>query len=161
MLQPQALGPPAAHPVRHQAQFQQTNVVRGIGEGTGGVTEALRRRIVLPTGGTLADLDHVIGHELTHAFQYDITGHGTPTSLGAVPAAAAASRCGSSREWRSTCPRPGRAAHRDVDAWRDPGHRPDSLPTYRQLEDPRYFPYRYGQALLAYIARHYGATDHR
>ena len=65
-----------------QAQFQQTNVVGGIGEGTGGVTEALRRRIVLPTGGTLTDLDHVIGHELTHAFQYDITGgaggRGTP-----------------------------------------------------------------------------------
>jgi len=45
-----------------QAQFEQTNVVEGISEGTGGVTEALRRRIVLPTGGTLGDLDHVIGH---------------------------------------------------------------------------------------------------
>src|SRR4029453_849362 len=44
-------------------QFQQTNVVGGIGEGTGGVTEALMRRIVLPTGGTLTDMDHVIGHE--------------------------------------------------------------------------------------------------
>ena len=27
----------------------------------------------------------------------------------------------------------------------------DTLPTFRQLEDPRYFPYRYGQALLAYV----------
>ena len=32
----------------------------------------------------------------------------------------------------------------------------DSLPTYRQLEDPRYFPYRYGQALLAYVGGTYG-----
>jgi len=58
-------------------EFQQTNAIEGdLGEGTGGVTEALRRRIVLPVGGTLGDLDHVIGHELTHAFQYDITGRG-------------------------------------------------------------------------------------
>src|SRR6185503_6719216 len=41
-------------------EFQQTNVVAGISEGTGGVTEALRRRIVLPIGGTLRDLDHVL-----------------------------------------------------------------------------------------------------
>ena len=27
----------------------------------------------------------------------------------------------------------------------------DTLPSYRQLEDPRFFPYRYGQALLAYV----------
>ena len=72
------------------SQFQQTNAVGGdIGEGTGGVTEALRRRIVLPSGGTLADLNHVIGHELTHAFQYDITGSGRGGSLGGMPAATA------------------------------------------------------------------------
>src|SRR3954465_2872818 len=42
----------------------QTNEIEGdLGEGTGGVTEALRRRIVLPVGGTLSDLNHVIGHE--------------------------------------------------------------------------------------------------
>ncbi len=70
------------------AEFQQTNAVGGqLGEGTGGVTEALRRRIVLPVSGTLGDLDHVIGHELTHAFQYDITGTGRSVSLGALPAA--------------------------------------------------------------------------
>ncbi len=54
--------------------FEQTNVIQGdIGESTGGVTESLRRRIVLPLGGPLADTDHVIGHELVHAFQFDIT----------------------------------------------------------------------------------------
>src|SRR3954453_7561173 len=69
-------------------EFQQTNAIGGdIGEGTGGVTEALKRRIVLPVGGTLEDLDHVIGHELTHAFQYDITGTGNPNTMGRLPAA--------------------------------------------------------------------------
>ncbi|MEP7227648.1 MAG: hypothetical protein ABI785_09840 [Gemmatimonadales bacterium] len=51
------------------------------------MTEALRRRIVLPTGGTLGALEHVIGHELVHAFQHDITGSGRPNSLGALPGA--------------------------------------------------------------------------
>src|SRR5213079_1357552 len=59
----------ASHP-----DFEQTNAIEGeLGEGTGGVTEPLRRRIVLPMGGPLADTDHVIGHELVHAFQFDIT----------------------------------------------------------------------------------------
>ena len=39
----------ASHP-----DFEQTNVVGGmIGEGTGGVTEGLKRRVVLPLAGTL------------------------------------------------------------------------------------------------------------
>src|SRR5262245_525573 len=50
------------------AHFQQTNAIEGsIGEGTGGVTEGLRRRIVLPVAGSLADTDHVLGHELVPA----------------------------------------------------------------------------------------------
>ena len=59
----------ASHP-----DFEQTNVIPGdLGEGTGGVTEPLRRRIVLPLAGPIADTDHVIGHELVHAFQFDIS----------------------------------------------------------------------------------------
>ena len=29
--------------------------------------------VMLPFGGPLSDTDHVIGHELVHAFQFDIT----------------------------------------------------------------------------------------
>src|SRR5574339_738639 len=54
--------------------FRQTNAIEGeIGEGTGGVTEAYKRRIVLPFAGPIEATDHVLGHELVHAFQYDIT----------------------------------------------------------------------------------------
>src|SRR5712691_2853636 len=36
--------------------FEQNNIIPGdLGEGTGGVTEPVRRRIVLPFGGPLAD----------------------------------------------------------------------------------------------------------
>src|SRR6266508_2192952 len=44
------------------SQFRQTNVVEGeLGEGTGGVTEAYKRRIVLPFAGPLEATDHVLG----------------------------------------------------------------------------------------------------
>src|SRR5437667_8458568 len=70
----------ASHP-----DFEQTNAIGGeLGEGTGGVTEILKRRIVLPLAGPLAETDHVLGHELVHAFQFDITGHAGPVSEGSV-----------------------------------------------------------------------------
>ena len=138
-------------------EFQQTNAVGGsIGEGTGGVTEALRRRIVLPTGGTLSDLDHVIGHELVHAFQYDITGSGRANSAGALPAASQLPLwfIEGMAEYLSIGPEAPQTAMWMRGALADTGR--DTLPSFRQLEDPRYFPYRYGHAFLSWIAGHWG-----
>ena len=68
------------------AHFRQTNAIEGIiGEGTGGVTEAMKRRIVLPMSGSLADTDHVLGHEIVHAFQFDLTGDDPRERLGTAP----------------------------------------------------------------------------
>ncbi len=133
-------------------EFQQTNVVGGLGEGTGGVTEALRRRIVLPIGGTLQDLDHVVGHELVHAFQYDMTGSGGPNTYGALPGASALPLwfIEGMAEYLSL----GAAA--PLTAMWIRGAMEDTLPSYLDLEDPRYFPYRYGQALLAYVGGRWG-----
>src|SRR5262249_19086529 len=53
--------------------FQQTNVIGGmLSEGTGGVTEGLRNRVIMPFTGVYKDNDHVLGHELVHVFQYDL-----------------------------------------------------------------------------------------
>ncbi|HZD05513.1 MAG TPA: hypothetical protein VE173_11355, partial [Longimicrobiales bacterium] len=53
--------------------FQQTNTLQGApGEATGGVTESLKNRVILPMTGSYKDTDHVLGHELVHAFQYNI-----------------------------------------------------------------------------------------
>jgi len=53
--------------------FQQTNVVEGlIGEGTRGVTESLKNRVVLPVTGSYREFNHVLVHELVHAFQFDM-----------------------------------------------------------------------------------------
>ncbi|HSJ16168.1 MAG TPA: BamA/TamA family outer membrane protein [Longimicrobiales bacterium] len=53
--------------------FQQTNVLYGsLDESTGGVTESLKKRMILPFTGSYADFDHVLTHELVHGFQYDV-----------------------------------------------------------------------------------------
>jgi Tol biopolymer transport system component len=55
------------------SDFQQTNVLPGfISEGTGGVTEFLKKRVVLPFTGSYAEFEHVLTHELVHAFQIDV-----------------------------------------------------------------------------------------
>jgi Tol biopolymer transport system component len=139
------------------SEFQQTNAIGGeLGEGTGGVTEALRRRIVLPVGGTLGDLDHVIGHELVHAFQYDITGSGRPNSLGALPGATSLPLwfIEGMAEYLSLGPIHAPTAMWMRGAIQDTAK--DTLPSFGQLDDPRYFPYRYGHALLAYVAGKWG-----
>jgi hypothetical protein len=129
----------ASHP-----HFQQTNVIESmIGEGTGGVTEGLRRRIVLPLGATLAQSDHVIGHELVHAFQYDILGLG----VNAVPLWFIEGMA----EYLSIGPRDPQTA-----MWLRDAAIEDKLPAIDKLDDPDYFPYRWGQAFWAYIGGRWG-----
>ncbi len=146
----------ASHP-----DFEQTNTIQGeLGEGTGGVTESLRRRIVLPLGGPLADTDHVIGHELVHAFQYDMT-----TGPNMAPGQTGASRLPlwfieGMAEYLSIGPIDPNTA-----MWLRDAARPapdgknagkDSLPTIKDLDDPKYFPYRWGQAFWSFVAGTYG-----
>src|SRR5688572_32153 len=139
----------AAHP-----HFQQTNALSGeIGEGTGGVTEGARRRVILPFAGGLAETDHVLGHELVHAFQYDMASErdagGRPVGpgLNALPLWFVEGMA----EYLSLGP---------VDAntamWvRDASAR-GRMPAIENLDDPDFFPYRYGHAFWAYVAGRFG-----
>jgi len=53
--------------------FQQTNAIHSsIGEGTQGVTESLKGRMILPITGSYGQFIHVLTHEMVHAFQFDI-----------------------------------------------------------------------------------------
>ncbi len=53
--------------------FQQTRTISSrIGEGTGGVTESLKNRVVFPFLFSNQQTGHVLGHELVHAFQYHL-----------------------------------------------------------------------------------------
>ncbi|MBI4422060.1 MAG: PD40 domain-containing protein, partial [Gemmatimonadetes bacterium] len=138
----------ASHP-----DFEQTNAIPGeLDEGTGGVTEAFKRRIVLPFAGPLKETDHVLGHELVHAFQYDITGQGRSP---ANPAAAGLFRLPlwfveGMAEYLSVGPVDPHTAMWLRDAAKD------TLPTLRKLDHPRYFPYRWGQAFWSYVGGRWG-----
>ena len=59
----------------HQ-DFRQTNAVVGIGEGTQGVTESLKQRVIMPMMPTMENFTHVLTHEMVHAFQMEIMGTG-------------------------------------------------------------------------------------
>jgi Tol biopolymer transport system component len=132
--------------------FQQTNTLSGmISEGTGGVTESLKNRVIMPLGGSYWDTDHVLGHELVHAFQYNI----------------AQSRRGGGLQGLMQLPLwlvEGMAEYLSVGRddpltamWIRDAIRRDELPTIRQMtRESRFFPYRFGQALWAYIGGTYG-----
>ena len=131
--------------------FQQTNVIMDqLDEGTGGVTESMLDRMVMPLTGSYAENDHVLGHEMVHVFQYDI--------------AASKSNTGASLERLPLWLVEGMAEYLSLggeDAntamWlRDAVLRND-LPTIKQLNDGnKYFPYRYGEALWAYVGGTWG-----
>jgi len=60
-----------------QSDFQQTNVFRfHISEGTAGITEGLRDRIVLFFPSAYPEFEHTLTHEIVHAFQFDIMRRG-------------------------------------------------------------------------------------
>jgi hypothetical protein len=132
--------------------FEQTNVIGGqIGEGTGGVTEPIRRRIVLPLAGPLADTDHVIGHELVHAFQFDMTtGPDTPPGRGGMDRLPLWFIEGLA-EYLSIGP-----VDPNTALWVRDAARQEKLPAIKDLDNPKYFPYRWGQAAWAYIAGRWG-----
>ncbi len=137
----------ASHP-----HFKQTTQIGGSpGEGTGGVTEALKRRIVLPFAGPLKETDHVLGHELVHAFQFDMTQRGLgPRVLPRVLRLPLWFVEGMA-EYLSVGPEDPHTA-----MWIRDASENDKLPTMAQLNDPRFFPYRFGQAFWAYIAGRFG-----
>ena len=59
-----------------RTDFGQNNVTGDLGEGTGGVTEALRHRMLLNFTGDYRSFEHVLTHEMVHAFQYDVFARG-------------------------------------------------------------------------------------
>lgn len=132
----------AGHP-----HFEQTNAVSGpLHESTGGVTEALKRRIVLPFAGPLAETDHVIGHELVHAFQFDIMGGRNRAAL-RLPLWFVEGMA----EYLTLGP-----LDPHTGMWMRDAARAGRLPRVRDLGHPRYFPYRFGHAFWAYVGGRWG-----
>ena len=142
----------ASHP-----QFEQTTVLSElISEGTGGVTESFKRRIILPFGASLEDTDHVIGHELVHAFQYDMS-----SAAGPVPGQGAS---GGGIERTPLWMIEGAAEYFTIGPvdphtamWMRDLLNKKKMPTVKDLQDYyKYFPYRFGQAVFAYVGGRWG-----
>ncbi len=138
-----------------QTDFQQTNATDVGGEGTGGVTDFARNRAVLPFTGSYADFEHVLLHEMSHQFQYDIwsrgrAGAGLATLIAIAPPLWFAEGMA---EYLSQGPIDAETA-----MWLRDASLEGKLPTIEQMTvDPyTYFPYRFGHALWSYIAERWG-----
>lgn len=137
----------------NQGDFQQTTAISGeIGLGTGGVTEALKNRVVLPVTDTWAQTEHVLGHELVHAFQYNSLINGDSTSLNSVR---------NLPLWMVE----GMAEYLSIGSvdyqtsmWMRDAVLNDFFPSLEQMtvDQGKYFPYRYGQAFWAFVGRAFG-----
>ena len=133
--------------------FMQTTVISGIiGVGTGGVTEGLRSRVVIPVMVSNKETDHVLGHEMVHVFQYNLVRENDSlsfqslinTPLWMIEGMAEFLSIGSSDNRTSMWMRDA-VINNDIPSIKDM--------TRKQGE---YFPYRYGHAFWAYVTGVWG-----
>ena len=134
--------------------FQQTTALQGdIGVGTGGVTEALKNRVIMPVMELNSQTRHVLGHELVHAFQYHTLLETDSMSLENVSQVPL---------WMIE----GMAEYLSIgkkDAftsmWMRDAFLNRDIPSLKDLTNSnKYFPYRYGQAFWTFIGSVYGDT---
>ncbi|GAB2690111.1 DPP IV N-terminal domain-containing protein [Mucilaginibacter koreensis] len=132
--------------------FQQTTAIEGeIGVGTGGVTEGLKNRVVMPLMETNQTTRHVIGHELVHAFQYHLLLRSDSANLAALNNIPLWMVEGMA-EYLSLGKKDAYTA-----MWMRDAYLNNDIPTLRQLtESNKYFPYRYGEAFWSYLSSTYG-----
>jgi Tol biopolymer transport system component len=128
-----------------QAEFAQTNVVAGLlPDSIGGVTESSRRRIVMPFAPTMAETDRVLGHEIVHAFQFDIERHygGMGQPLWFIEGMAEYLARGS--------------ADAEAGLWLRDVARSDRLPAKQSDAARQLSPYQYGHAFWSYLGHRFG-----
>jgi WD40 repeat protein len=134
--------------------FEQTTAIDGdIGVGTGGVTEGLKNRVVMPVMETNQTTRHVIGHELVHAFQYhmllgrDSSGYENLANMPLWMIEGMAEYLSIGKKDAFTA------------MWMRDAYLNKNIPTIRDLtETNKYFPYRYGEAFWSYLGSTYGDT---
>ncbi|RZM25021.1 MAG: tolB protein precursor [Pedobacter sp.] len=136
----------------NQPDFQATTALSGeIGIGTGGVTEALKNRVIMPVMELGNQTRHVLGHELVHAFQYHMLLEKDSMSLENVSQVPL---------WMVE----GMAEYLSIgktDAftsmWMRDAMLNRDIPSLKDLTNSnKYFPYRYGQAFWTFIGSTYG-----
>lgn len=131
----------------NHADFQQTTVTLSeVSQGTGGFTEGLKSRIVMPLTGICSQDNHVVGHELVHVYHYALMKSRMPSiPLWIIEGMS---------EYISVGNRSPLTA-----MWLRDDLINNHSPTIEQISrGTRYFPYRYGHAVWSFIAGHWGDT---
>ena len=135
--------------------FAQNNVTGDLGEGTGGVTDALRQRNMFFFTGDLGEAEHVMTHEMVHQFQYDIfsrgrAGQGLETLQQRQPPLWFAEGMA---EYLSVGP-----DHPATDGVIRDAALSGKFPTIKDLEErpDEFFPYRYGESVWRYVGSRWG-----
>lgn len=139
-----------------RADFGQNNVTGDLGEGTGGVTEPMRDRMLLFFTGDYRGFEHVLTHEMVHEFQFDIfqSDHGSGGAIsGLVRVQPPLWFMEGMAEYLSIGPDDPNTATIIRDAALN-GH----LPTMKEMTErpDLYFPYRYGESFWSWIASRWG-----
>lgn len=133
------------------ADFQQTNTISGeIGIGTGGVTEALKNRVVMPIAFSNQSTHHVLAHELVHAFQFNNIINNDTTSLRSLANIPLWMIEGMAEYFSLGRVDPFTAM------WMRDAILNDNLPLVSRMDNFKYFPYRYGHSFLAFLGGLYG-----
>ncbi len=135
--------------------FAQNNVFGDLGEGTGGVTDALRQRNMFFFTGDLGESEHVLTHEMVHQFQYDVfsrgrAGQGLDALQQRQPPLWFAEGMA---EYLSVGP-----MHPATDGVIRDAALSGKFPTVEDLErrPDQFFPYRYGESLFRYVGARWG-----
>jgi hypothetical protein len=135
-------------------EFQQTTAIDGeISVGTGGITEGLKNRVVMPVMETNQTTRHVLGHELVHAFQYHmLLGRDSSNfeNIGNIPLWMVEGMA----EYLSLGKKDAYTA-----MWMRDAYLNHDIPTVEELTTGnKYFPYRYGEAFWSFLGSTYGDT---
>ena len=135
-----------------QPDFMQTNTLQGaIGQGTGGVTESLKDRVIMPLTASYRETNAVLGHELVHAFQYNISKSGPAGGIMRL-AALPLWMIEGTAEYLSL----GRDNPHTAMWLRDHIHRGETPDLVEMTRNPKYFPYRFGQGFISFLGGVYG-----
>ncbi len=114
--------------------------------GSGGVTRGEHAAIAMPIGASLAETEHVVAHELVHAFQYEAASRSNPP-FPAVPPWFV--------EGMAECLALG-ADHPGVLAWARDASRRARGPALAELSDPKHLPYLAGHGAWRFLFARYG-----
>jgi hypothetical protein len=138
-----------------RSEFGQNNVTGDLGEGTGGVTDYGRHRMIMPLTGDLGSFEHVLTHEMVHEFQYDIfargkAGAGVQTLNQLDPPLWFMEGMA---EYLASGPN-----HLLTETWIRDAVVNGTLPTIEQMTErpDQYFPYRFGESLWEYVGQRWG-----